>query len=218
METIALPEPALNYPESNGQPMADNTTQFRWIVLIKTNLDLLFRDDPHVFVAGDLLWYAVKGQPDKCRAPDVMVVFGRPKRDRGSYLQWEEDDIAPQVVFEIISPGNTLKDYDEKLRFYRRYGVEEYYLYYPQEGVFQVWIRDAQHFRLIEDSQGWVSPRLGIHFEMDNALELRIYRPDGSVFEAFEDIDEERRRLKARQEKLEAKLRELGIDPESIEL
>jgi Uma2 family endonuclease len=49
------------YPESDGQPMADNTKQFELIVLIKKNLDLLFANDPNVFVAGDLLWYPVEG-------------------------------------------------------------------------------------------------------------------------------------------------------------
>jgi Uma2 family endonuclease len=51
------------YPESDGQPMADNTQQFRWIVLIKENLDILFADDPQAFVAGDLLWYPIEGNP-----------------------------------------------------------------------------------------------------------------------------------------------------------
>ena len=32
------------YPDSDGQPMADNTQQFRWIVLIKENLELIFAD------------------------------------------------------------------------------------------------------------------------------------------------------------------------------
>ena len=44
------------YPESDGQPMADNTEQFRWIVTIQGGIDALFKDDPNVFVAGDLLW------------------------------------------------------------------------------------------------------------------------------------------------------------------
>ena len=44
------------YPDSDGQPMADNTLQFRWITTIKTNLDWLFREQSDVFVAGDLLW------------------------------------------------------------------------------------------------------------------------------------------------------------------
>jgi hypothetical protein len=44
------------YPESDGQPMADNTKQFRWIMVIYYNLEWLFADDANVFVAGDLLW------------------------------------------------------------------------------------------------------------------------------------------------------------------
>jgi Uma2 family endonuclease len=97
----------LIYPDSDGQPMADNTEQFQWIVLIKENLEFLFADDPNVFVAGDLLWYPVEGQPPIRVAPDALVAFGRPKGRRGSYQQWRGDNIAPQVVFEILSPGNT---------------------------------------------------------------------------------------------------------------
>ena len=48
------------YPDSDSQPMADNTLQFRWITTIKTNLDWLFREQSDVFVAGDLLWYPVE--------------------------------------------------------------------------------------------------------------------------------------------------------------
>jgi Uma2 family endonuclease len=48
------------YPESDGKPMADNTKQFRWIVIIKQNLDQLYTNDPNVFVAGDLFWYPVE--------------------------------------------------------------------------------------------------------------------------------------------------------------
>ena len=97
---LILDRPAeIVYPESDGQPMADNTKQFRWIVTIEGGIDALFKDDPNVFVAGDLLWYPVEGQPTIRMAPDAMVVFGRPKGDRGSYQQWREAGIAPQVVF-----------------------------------------------------------------------------------------------------------------------
>jgi hypothetical protein len=93
------------YPESDGQPMADNARQFRWITIIKGGLDTLFRDRDDVFVAGDLLWYPMEGAATIRRAPDAMVVFGRPKGDRGSYLQWLEGDIAPQVVFKCFRPA-----------------------------------------------------------------------------------------------------------------
>ena len=49
--------------------MADNTLQFKWIVLIKEGLETLFRHDPNVFVAGDLLWYPDEGEPRIARPP-----------------------------------------------------------------------------------------------------------------------------------------------------
>ena len=82
--------PEIIYPDSDGQPMADNTKQYQWIVKIKENLEILFASNPDVFIAGDLLWYAVEGNPKIRQAPDVLVVFGRPKGDRGSYQQWKE--------------------------------------------------------------------------------------------------------------------------------
>jgi Uma2 family endonuclease len=126
---VPLPTPdAVVYPESDGQPMADNTKQFEYIVTIKGGLDALYHSDPNVFVAGDLLWYPVEGDNTIRQAPDVFVVFGRPKGHRGSYRQWEEGGIAPQVVFEILSPSNRLGEMLRKFKFYERYGVEEYYV------------------------------------------------------------------------------------------
>lgn len=49
------------YPETDGQPLAENRKQFELIVLIKKNLDLLFANEPNVFVAADLFWYPVEG-------------------------------------------------------------------------------------------------------------------------------------------------------------
>jgi hypothetical protein len=69
--------------------MADNTKQFRWIVVIQQNLEWLFAAEANIFVAGDLLWYSVEGSNNICTAPNVVVIFGRPKGDRGSYQQWQ---------------------------------------------------------------------------------------------------------------------------------
>jgi Uma2 family endonuclease len=102
--------PEIEYPDSDGKPLADNTRQFEWIVTIKDGLEAQYRTDPLVFVGGDLLWYPEEGKPKVRTAPDAMVVFGRPKGYRGSYKQWVEDGIAPQVVFEVLSPGNRPRD------------------------------------------------------------------------------------------------------------
>jgi Uma2 family endonuclease len=219
------------YPDSDGQPMADNTKQFQWITVIKTNLDWLFRDEELVFVAGDLLWYPVEGNPKYRVAPDVMVVFGRPKGDRGSYKQWLEDDLAPQVVFEILSPGNTEGEMERKLQIYARCGVEEYYIYDPDLNQLKGYQRSDDFYLdspretildRIEAMNGWTSPRLGITFRLIGE-DLQITHPDGRIFETFDNVATERDLLLADKQQLEiekskrdAKLRELGIDPDTL--
>lgn len=211
------------YPESDGQSMADNTEQFRWIVTIKENLELLFASHPDVFVAGDLLWYPVEGSNTIRMAPDALVVIGRPKGKRGSYLQWREGNIAPQVVFEILSPGNTLKEMAKKLQFYDRYGVEEYYLYDPERGDFSGWCRsEAGSLDVIEEPHDWISPRLGIRFNCAD-MELKIYRPDGQPFLTFLELDQRVKEAEQRAEiaeqramQLAERLRSMGIDPDEV--
>ena len=125
-----IPSPiqeAVIYPDSDGLPIANNTDQFRWILVIEQNLEWMYADDENVFVAGDLFWYPIEGRSNIVNAPDVMVAFGIPKGRRSSYQQWNESGIAPQVVFEILSPSNTQDEMEKKLLFYDRHGVEEYY-------------------------------------------------------------------------------------------
>ncbi len=98
--------PAVEYPDSDGLPMAENTLQFKWIVLVKEGIEAVFAQNPTVFVAGDLFLFPIEGDPTIRTAADVLVALGRPKGNRGSYKQWEENGVAPQVVFEILSPGN----------------------------------------------------------------------------------------------------------------
>jgi Uma2 family endonuclease len=222
------------YPESDGKPMADNTKQFHYIVSIKSGFDGLYRDDPNVFIAGDLLWYPVEGDNKTRQAPDVMIVFGRPKGDRGSYLQWLEGGVPPQVVFEVLSPGNRMTEMEKKRRFYEQYGVEEYYQYDPDRGDLVGWIRRGQRFEVIEDMMDWQSPRTGIRFALEDG-ELVLFRSDGTRFETYlellERAEQERQRAEQerqraeqerqraeqeyqRAERLAVRLRELGIDPD----
>jgi Uma2 family endonuclease len=234
MTTLVSTDSDLLYPDSDGQPMSDNPRQFRWIVVLKENLEILFADRSDVFVAGDLLWYAVEGRPDIRVAPDTMVVLGRPKGDRGSYKQWQEDNIAPQVVFEILSPGNTVLEMSRKLLFYQRYGVLEYYVFDPDRLNLAGYIRTegGNSLEEIAQMQGWVSPLLGIRFELMED-DLTVYRPDEARFltsvelheraeqeyqraeQEYQRAELERQRADTAQDevhRLTARLQELGVD------
>jgi Uma2 family endonuclease len=174
------------YPDSDGMPMAENTLQYEWIVTLKGGLDAIYLDDPNVFVAGDLLWYPVEGEPTIRCAPDVLVAFGRPKGYRGSYKQWEEGNQPPQVVFEVLSPGNRHGEMIRKFEFYQRYGVEEYYVYDPDHGPLEGWVRAGDRLQEVPEMAGFVSPRLEIRFDPgDGADNLKIYGPDGARFLTF---------------------------------
>jgi Uma2 family endonuclease len=191
LSTRTPQRPEVVYPDSDGEPMAENTLQFQWIVTIKEGLGVLFADRPDVFVAGDLLWYPVEGDPTTRTAPDALVAFGRPKGYRGFYRQWEEGGIAPQVVFEVLSPGNRAGEMARKLEFYQRFGVEEYYIYDPDRVTLEGWRRVADRLERIPEPDGWSSPRLGIRFDLSGP-ELRIIRPDGRPFLTFEETERQR--------------------------
>lgn len=211
------------YPESDGKPMADNTDQYRTMVMIKENLETMHRHDPQVFVAGDLLWYPRRYYNTICRAPDVMVVFGRPKGYRGSYKQWEEANIPPQVVFEILSPSNTPDEMINKFVFYEHYGVEEYYIYNPDTNEMEGWIRRGTRLEQVLPIQGWASPRLQIRFDLQRD-ELDIYMPNGERFMTHAELKDRAERAEQRAhseyrraERLAIMLRELGVDPDATE-
>lgn len=181
-----LPSPVV-YPECDGLPMSDNTKQLRWIVVLYGNLAALFDDRPDVFVAGNLLWYPVQGKPEVRNAPDVLVVFGRPKGDRGSYQQWEEGGVPLTVVFEVLSPSNTVQEMDEKLLFYEEHGVEEYYVVDPEGNKLMAYVRSGDVLRRVRRVDGYVSPRLGVRFDT-SGTELHVLRPDGRPFLTFEEL------------------------------
>jgi Uma2 family endonuclease len=182
------------YPETDGEPMASNTQQAEVMMTIKENLDALFADRPDVFVAIDHFWYPVEGRPDIRQAPDVMVVIGRPKGHRGSYKQWEEGGIAPQVVFEVVSSGNTEAEWAQKLEFYERYGVQEYYIYDPDRSEWRGYVRVGDRLEALGELEGWVSPLLGVRFGRGCGTDPGLYEPSGRRFVGYVEV---RRALEA---------------------
>ena len=224
--------------------MGENTRQVKWIIALFNGIQALLKDRSDVFLAADLFWYPVEGNPKIVTAPDVMIAFGRPPGDRSSYQQWKEDDVPFHVVFEITSPSNNPPEMAKKFDFYQRYGVEEYYVYDPDENEFKGWIRKGSKLVPISNPQLFVSPRLGISFDFSNPDEMKVLNPDGKPFTSYLELIQKHReeterseieRNRAEQHKriaegekakaeiernranaFAAKLREIGIDPDRI--
>lgn len=208
------------YPESDGQPMAENETQGAQIVRLVNQLELHFRGSDDVHVGFDLLWYPVEGHPEVCRAPDVFVVPGRPQFPlRGSWKQWEEDGTPMRHVVEVLSPSNTPAEMIEKRRWYDRYGAEEYVVFDPETGSLDIHVRTDLGLVPISDELVWVSEVLeGCQYLVDpgvlgvgpDTFDLVLCDPAGHKVDTPEVLAAKA----ARAENLEAQLRAAGIEPE----
>lgn len=100
---------AVEYPSSDGKPMAENDAQRDAIMYAIDVLKTRFAGREDVYVSGDLLIYYEEGNPRVSIAPDVFVVFGAAKHRRMNYKLWEEPK-APDFVMEVASPSTAEKD------------------------------------------------------------------------------------------------------------
>ena len=130
MSRPVLPPAAIEYPESDGKPMAENDAQRDAILYAYGALGLRYAERDDVYVSGDLLIYYEEGNPRVSIVPDVFVVFGVEDRKRGSYKVWEEGK-GPDFALEVASPNTWREDVERKPGVYAGLGVREYFQYDP---------------------------------------------------------------------------------------
>ncbi|MCY7298527.1 MAG: Uma2 family endonuclease [Ilumatobacteraceae bacterium] len=111
-----------------------------------------------------------------------MVVVGLPRPfdvyTNGSYRQWEAGG-HPALAVEVLSPSNTYSEMARKRRFYDQHGVDEYWVFEPQAGTLDVWVRQAgQLVAVLNPAAGWVSPTTGVHVRVED-VELIVHDSDG---------------------------------------
>ena len=127
------PAAAIDYPSSDGKPMAESDSQRIPLTYAVDCLRHYFRNRPEVYASGNLLIYYEQGTLARV-APDVFVVFGARNRneERSSYRLWEEAK-APDFVLEITSHATWREDQVRKRTLYQRLGVGEYWQYDPTQ-------------------------------------------------------------------------------------
>ncbi|HKH46531.1 MAG TPA: Uma2 family endonuclease [Thermoanaerobaculia bacterium] len=124
-------EKEIEYPTSDGQPMAETTIHRKVMSNLIGGLERRYADTADVWAGGNLLLYYLKGRPDKSVSPDVMLARGvKSKHDRDTWLLWEEG-VPPALVFEITSRSTCREDTGRKKDLYERLGVSELVLFDP---------------------------------------------------------------------------------------
>ncbi len=117
----------IEYPESDGEPMAE--TEIHRDAIMKSLQILIeyFKDIPDVCVSGNMMMYYEEGNPKKSISPDVYVSFGVGKKRRRIYCFWDEGK-PPDLIIEFSSPRRYRDDLRVKVPLYAEIGIKEYFL------------------------------------------------------------------------------------------
>ncbi|MEO1144236.1 MAG: Uma2 family endonuclease [Cyanobacteria bacterium J06638_22] len=216
----------VDYPESDGKPVAESDYQRPYIAYGTEILNIFFANHPQVYVSGNLLIYYDEGNPKARVAPDVFVVFNRPKGKRTSYKVWQEDNQYPSFVLEITSKSTLSEDQGTKRGLYAFWGVAEYFQYDPSADYLEPPLQgynliDGNYFPipatpLPDGGLSIASDVLGLALHLEQG-ELRFYNPEtGEKLLSHAEAEAARQVAQDRAERLATRLRDLGIDPDSV--
>ena len=215
----------LDYPDSDGLPMAESEFQFNPIVYAVGALRNYFQDRDDVYVVGDLLLYYEEGNRSASVAPDVFVVFGVPNHVRRTYLLWREGK-APDWVLEVTSRSTRQVDQGRKRELYARLGVSEYWQYDPTGDYLDPPLRGlmlsggrygaALALEEVDGVRSAHSPVLGLNLRLDEGV-LRFHDPLRDEYlltyleenRARQESEQARQTAEDRVAELEARLRAL---------
>jgi Uma2 family endonuclease len=195
----------VEYPESDGQPMAESDLHRDEMIDLIKALQRRYRDEPDVYVTGNLFLYYRQGDPRAVVAPDVFLVRGVPKRKRRIYKLWEEGR-SPVLVIEVTSDSTRKDDLVRKKGCYEWLGVEEYFLHDPLGEYLDPRLQghrlaEGRYRPIPPDPDGSLTSRTtGLILKADGAL-LRLI--DAETGEVLPQVDEQAERLRLAEERAE---------------
>lgn len=238
---IALPPTQDELPYDDGVPMESERHLLQMQLLIET-LQLGWLERQDFYVGGNMfVYYSLEQVRNKdFKGPDVFVVQGIPRRERKSWVIWEEGK-GPDVIIELLSGSTAQQDKTEKKLIYQnQIRVPEYFWFDPfnSEDWAGFALRDGVYEPLKLDAQGrFLSQQLGLtlvrwqgSYKQIEAVWLRWATVEGVLLPmSQEQVEQERQRAgqerqraeqerqraeqaEARAEQLAARLREMGVD------
>ena len=218
MITLDRPRRKIEYPDSDGKPMAESDFQRKPLSYAVEALTYFFRDRPGVYVSGNMLVYYEEGSPEMSVAPDVFVVIGVSKQERRSYFVWKEGK-APDFVIEITSRSTRAEDQGAKRGTYAYLGVREYFQYDPTGDYLVPALRgerlSGDHYLPIPSTHApgsglsFHSDTLNIELRLEDSGQLGLYTPAGAKLLTYEEAQDARLKAEAEIAKLKEELARL---------
>jgi len=229
LKPVALPNQE-QLPCDDGEPMETQRHKMQMDLLIEVLYPWLEQRD-NGYVGGNMFVYYSSQQlkNQDFRGPDFFAVLDVPKGERKSWVVWDEGK-APDVIIELLSESTAQQDKTiKKLIYQNQLRIPEYFWYDPfapddWQG-FQLVGGFYQALNLINDH--YVSEKLNLalvrwsgDYEGVEAVWLRWVTLDGKLLptksERLRQAEDRAEQAQAQAEKLAAKLREMGINPDNL--
>jgi Uma2 family endonuclease len=202
--------PPIDYPSSDGKPMAETDLHRDWMI---TNIQRLerFYSGKRVYVSGNLLIYYEKGNPRKSVAPDTFVVKNCKPGRREIFQTWKEGR-TPNFILETTSKTTRREDAGKKKTIYAQLNVGEYFLYDPRGD----WLNPPlQGFRLVAGAYEPILPEADCSI-ISQELGVRFVLEDGDL--AMFDVATGERLLSQRERAENAEQRAKELEDELARL
>jgi Uma2 family endonuclease len=200
----------------SDEPPLESYQHLQQMMLLLKCLDWLWKDRSDYFSAGNLtIYYSARQlKSEDFRGPDFFVVLGTQKYPRKSWTVWEENGQYPNLIVELLSDSTAKTDRDLKKQIYQDiFRTPDYFWFDPHSYEFKGFhLVDGQYQELQPNEQGHLwSEQLGLFLGVYEQT-LRFFATDGKLVSTPEETAE---KVQRRNEKLVAKLRSLGIDPDA---
>jgi Uma2 family endonuclease len=152
-------------PYRDGIPMETQRHVLQMFLLIDS-LALFWDERQDFFVGGNMFVYFSPEQvrTHSFRGPDVFVAQGVPRRERKSWLVWEEGK-GPDVVIELLSQSTASRDRSQKKEIYQDYlRVPEYFWFDPFSGKWAGFVLKGGAYEPLkpDDQDRLISQQLGL--------------------------------------------------------
>lgn len=194
------------------------------MVLLIQCLDWLWQDRNDYYACGNLTIYYSDRQlkSEQFRGPDFFVVLDTERKPRNSWVVWQENGQYPNVIVEVLSKTTAKTDRGLKRQIYQNvFRTPEYFWFDPRTVEFVgLHLVSGQYEPITPTEQGWLwSQQLQLFLGVEGGR-LRWLTPEGVLVptpqEAAHRAQQQAETAQQRAEQLAAKLRELGIDPDTV--
>ena len=165
LELITLPNQD-QLPYEDGETMETQRHKMQMDLLIE-GLDPWLEKREDGYVGGNMFIYFSQAQlkNQDFKGPDFFAVTGVSKKERKSWVVWEEEK-APDVVIELLSPSTANFDKTEKKQIYQnKMRVSEFFWYDPfdSEDFAGFSLNSGTYQPIVFNEQGWlISQSLGL--------------------------------------------------------